>query len=67
MYGTSVRNTRLLRGRAAGSRNAGDSASTRSEGTVRPVAAMRRWPSRALAYSMNAQAAALARLAFGRQ
>lgn len=65
MCGISLRNTRLLRGRAPGSRNAGDSASRRRDGTVRPDAAMARWPSGEFAYSMKAHVAALFFAAFG--
>ena len=67
MNGISSRKTRLFCGLAPGSRNAGDSATARSDGTVRPEAAMVRWPSAELANSMKVQAAALARLAFGMQ
>ena len=61
------RKTRLLRGLAAGPRKAGDSAMARSEGTVRPEAAMICCPSGELANSMNAQLAVLFAPAFGMQ
>ncbi len=63
MAGIASRKTRLLAGRASGARKTGDSATARSDGTVRPVRAMKTCPSAELAYSMKAQAAGLLRLA----